>query len=286
MINLKSLLVQNLFERKSTNPWLFFFVLALGWSWIFWISAAILSHFGSTVYVTALHYIGGVGPLVAAIFLLYRTQTREVQRDYWRKAIDFKRIGIRWYLIIIFIVPLVTALAALVDILFGGQGGQLETDILLSQPLGILSFVVFILLFGPIPEELGWRGYALDRLQAKRSALTSSLILGIIWSLWHLPLFFIDGTYQYNLSFGSIYFWIYMLDMIFKSILYTWIYNNNRYSTLSAILFHFMINLTGELFELTEAAEVYQFILWIILTVLVLMIWSPQKLIRGSTGRT
>jgi len=285
VINLKSLLVQNLFERKSTNPWLFF-VLALGWSWIFWISAAILSHFGSTVYVTALHYIGGVGPLVAAIFLLYRTQTREVQRGYWRKAIDFKRIGIRWYLIIIFIVPLVTALAALVDILFGGQGGQLETDILLSQPLGILSFVVFILLFGPIPEELGWRGYALDRLQAKRSALTSSLILGIIWSLWHLPLFFIDGTYQYNLSFGSIYFWIYMLDMIFKSILYTWIYNNNRYSTLSAILFHFMINLTGELFKLTEAAEVYQFILWIILTVLVLMIWSPQKLIRGSTGRT
>ncbi|MBN2462227.1 MAG: CPBP family intramembrane metalloprotease [Dehalococcoidia bacterium] len=285
MRNLKSLLVQNLFERKSTNPWLFF-VLALGWSWIFWISAAILSHFGSTVYVTALHYIGGVGPLVAAIFLLYRTQTREVQRDYWRKAIDFKRIGIRWYLIIIFIVPLVTALAALVDILFGGQGGQLETDILLSQPLGILSFLVFILLFGPIPEELGWRGYALDRLQAKRSALTSSLILGIIWSLWHLPLFFIDGTYQYNLSFGSMYFWIYMLDMIFKSILFTWIYNNNRYSTLSAILFHFMINLTGELFKLTEAAEVYQFILWIILIVLILMIWSPQKLIRRSTGIT
>ena len=277
--------MQNLFARKSTNPWIFF-VLTLGWSWIFWIPAAVLSHFDSTVYVTALHYIGGVGPLVAAIFLLYRTQNRDVQRNYWRKVIDFKRIGIRWYLLTVFIVPLVTAFAALIDILFGGQGGQLETAILLSQPLEILSFVAFILLFGPVPEELGWRGYALDRLQVNRSALTSSLILGIIWSLWHLPLFFIEGTYQYYIGLDSLYFWIYMLDMIVKSILYTWIYNNNRHSTLSAILFHFMINLTGELFELTEAAEVYQFILWIILTALVLMVWGPQKLIRKSTEIT
>ena len=53
-------------------------------------------------------------------------------------------------------------------------------------------------------EELGWRGYVLDRLQEKRSALVSSLILGVVWSLWHLPLFFVQGSYQAGLGVGTL----------------------------------------------------------------------------------
>ncbi|MGD2205693.1 MAG: CPBP family intramembrane metalloprotease, partial [Anaerolineae bacterium] len=148
----------------------------------------------------------------------------------------------------------------------------------LDQPLGILPFAIFILFFGPVPEELGWRGYALDRLQMKWSALGSSLVLGVVWALWHLPLFFVDGTYQNNLGVGTLSFWIFMLEVIPKSILITWIYNNNRRSTLSAVLLHFTDNFIGELFELAERAEFYQFMLWIAAAIVVTVVWGSKTL--------
>jgi membrane protease YdiL (CAAX protease family) len=73
----------------------------------------------------------------------------------------------------------------------------------------------------------------------KWNALTSSLILGAAWTVWHLPLFFIQGSYQHSLGLGTVRFWLYMMDKVPQSVLMTWIYNNNRRSTLSAILFHF-----------------------------------------------
>jgi hypothetical protein len=66
-----------------------------------------------------------------------------------------------------------------------------------------------------------------------------------------LPLFFIQGSYQYGLGLGTAQFWLYMIDKVPQSILMTWICNNNQQSTLSAILLHFMVNLIGELFGLT-----------------------------------
>ena len=95
---------------------------------------------------------------------------------------------------IMLIIPVLTALAILMDVFFGGNVPQFETaKHFLYQPLAILPFVLFILIFGPIPEELGWRGYVLDRLQVKLSAIVSSLVLGAFWALWHLPLFFMEG---------------------------------------------------------------------------------------------
>jgi membrane protease YdiL (CAAX protease family) len=88
-----------------------------------------------------------------------------------------------------------------------------------------------MLFFGPVPEELGWRGCALDRLQERDSALISSLIIGGTWALWHLPLFFIAGTYQHGLGVGTPAFWLFMVTKFPDSILMTWIYNNTRRST-------------------------------------------------------
>jgi membrane protease YdiL (CAAX protease family) len=148
--------------------------------------------------------------------------------------------------------------------------------------VSILPFAIFTLFFGPLPEELGWRGYALDRLQEKYGALVSSLILGIVWTLWHMPLFFIKGSYQNSLGWGTVAFWWYMSDKTFESILMTWIYNHNQRSTLSAVLFHFMINFVGELFALTERADFYQIVVWAMAAILVVLIWGPKTLARES----
>jgi membrane protease YdiL (CAAX protease family) len=267
-------------KKLLSNPWLFF-ALTYGWSWLFWVPGALSGLSADEPAIQVLIALGGISPVLFAVALTYITQDREGRRAYWERAIQFGRIKLRWYVVIFLTVPLLTALAALLDVLLGGSGGRLEAaKRFLSQPLAILPFVVFMLFFGPVPEELGWRGYALDLLQMKWSALESSLVLGVVWALWHLPLFFVDGTYQNSLGVGTLVFWIFMLEVVPKSILITWIFNNNRGSTLSAVLLHFMDNFAGELFELTARAELYQFVLWIAAAIVVIAVWGPKTLTR------
>lgn len=214
--------------------------------------------------------------------MVYLTKGRHGRRDYWRRVVDLRRIGVRWYAVILLMFPLLMALAALLDTSLGGGAIRLEAAALLfEQPLSFLVFTVFIFFFGPLPEELGWRGYALDGLQARRSALGAGLLLGLVWALWHLPLFFIEGTYQAGLGFGTTSFWMFMVGAVASSVLYTWIYNNTRRSTLSAILIHFMENYVGELFALSEGAEVYYFAFKVVAVALIVLIWGPKALTRG-----
>jgi membrane protease YdiL (CAAX protease family) len=267
-------------KKLLSSAWLFF-ALAYSWSWLFWVLAASSGLSTDEFAVQLLIAMGGISPILFAVALTYITQEREGRHVYWQRVIEFGRIKIRWYAVVLLLVPLLTALAALLDVLLGGSGGRLEAATrFLSQPLAILPFAVFMLFFGPVPEELGWRGYALDRLQVKWSALGSSLVLGVVWALWHLPLFFTDGTYQNSLGVGTLSFWIFMIEVIPKSILITWIFNNNRGSTLSAVLLHFMDNFVGELFELTARAELYQFILWIAAAIVVTAVWGAKTLTR------
>jgi len=263
-----------------SSPWLFF-ILVFSWSFLFWIPAGRLSQEDHSVLVTSLHYIGGLGPLLAALGLVYLGQDRKRQRDYWQRVIDFRRIRGKWYAVVFLTAPALMGISALIDVASGGEGIRLEAAAqLLDKPLMIIPSVIFSLFFGPVPEELGWRGYVLDRLQARWNALSSSLILGVIWAVWHLPLFFIAGSFQYNLGFGTLSFWIFMVNIVSQALIITWIYNNTDRSTLSAILFHFTVNFTGELFELTKAAEICQFTLSVVMALLVVVIWGPEKLRR------
>lgn len=118
---------------------------------------------------------------------------------------------------------------------------------LLASPLSIVPFVAVVLLFGPLPEELGWRGYALDGLLERRSALAASLILGAVWALWHWPQFFMQGSYIGEaFPIGSAIFWAgWVLPTVAYSVMYTWIYHHTGRSILSAILFHFAANFWG-----------------------------------------
>ena len=274
----------SMFRSKWASPRLFF-ALAYGWSWLFWIPAALLGRYLGAPVVTVLHYFGGAGPLLAAIGLAHFTQGRRGRRDFWRRVVDFGRIGGGWYGVILLTVPVLTGLALLPDVVSGGTLPRFETAArFLSRPFAIVPFALFMLVFGPLPEELGWRGCALDRLQAQYGAFGSSLVLGAAWSLWHLPLFFIPGTYQNGLGVGSLRFWLFVVDLVPKSVLYTWIYNNNRRSTLSAVLFHFMGNFVGELFPLADRAECYKVLLYFVGALAVTAIWGPGTLAGGRRG--
>lgn len=269
-------------KTKSTlaTPWIFF-VATFAWTWLFWGVAILLGANMETAMGLVLLLLGVMGPMVTGIGFTYLTRDKEGRRDYWKRIISFKRIPARWYLVIFLFVPVLNILAVLLDVLTGGSGatwGEAALN-LVSNPLSIIPSILFASLI-PFIEELGWRGYVLDRLQEKRSALVSSLILGVVWSLWHLPLFFVQGSYQAGLGVGTLAFWLFFIGIVPLSLVFTWIYNNTGRSTLAVILFHSMVNLTGELIALTERADTYSIVLWYVAAIGITAIWGAKTLTR------
>lgn len=269
--------------RADARPWLFL-ALTLGLTWSVEFLAAAIDQSAPRWLITTLHYLGGIMPLAVAVGLAFLVHDRPFRRDFWRRITDVRRIGLGWCAIILLYTPVKSGLAALIDSLLGGQGIAPETlSRFAEQPLLVVPTLLFWLVFGPLPEEPGWRGYALDGLQARGGALGASLLVGVVWSLWHVPLFFIEGTWQAEqVGLGTQRFWLYLSTIVIEAVLYTWIYNNTHRSTLSAVLFHFVGNAFGELFALSQRAEVFNFALGVVAVVAVVVIWGPRRLAASS----
>ena len=110
------------------------------------------------------------------------------------------------------------------------------------------------LLSGPLPEEIGWRGYGLDALLARHDPVAASIILGAAWAAWHLPLFAMDGYYD---DFGGAPALLpFLWSILMKSLIMTWAYLHSVRSLLLMVTFHFMINVTGEVLPRSSEAEV------------------------------
>jgi len=265
-------------EKMKTilkNPWIYI-LATFAWTWLFWglgiMLGVSMESVGSLILL-----IGVTGPMITGIGFTYLTRDKAGRRDYWKRIIDFKRIPAKWYLVIFLFVPILNILAAIIDIIAGGNGatwGEAAQN-LLSDPLSIIPSILFASLI-PFIEELGWRGYVLDRFQEKKSALVSSLILGVVWSLWHLPLFFIQDSYQAGLGIGTLAFWLFIIGIVPLNIPFTWIYNNTGRSTLAVILFHSMVNFTGELIALNERADTISIILWFVAAIGITVIWGAK----------
>jgi membrane protease YdiL (CAAX protease family) len=186
--------------------------------------------------------------------------------------------------------PAVLSLAILLELVLGevlpvdaehAQGWALALDA--GQPhnfAAILGVVFFTFWFGPLPEEVGWRGFALDRLQCRISALSSSVVLGTIWALWHLPLFFVPWTYQYDVGLGTVRFWLFLAHFLPLSVLMTWIYNSTHRSTLSAILFHFSGNLCVALLPTTDRIAAFELLVLTGAALLVSIVYGRAQLCR------
>ena len=264
---------------SNQSQW-FFFIAAVGISWLFWVPATFIEENILESSWVILLYLGGLGPAIAGIGLTYLAKDKKNQHEYWNRVLSFKRIGRIWYLVILLAYPII---AVLIAFAVSGQVQLSETfKELLGEPPQLLLFILFIFIFGPLPEELGWRGYGLDELQKRYNAVVASIILGSIWAIWHIPLFFMIGTYQNELGFGTLAFWQFSIFAVIFSIFVTWVYNNNHRSTLSAAIFHFSVNLTGNLLEISEIEELYRNILLVILTVIIIRLFGKDKLQRSG----
>jgi membrane protease YdiL (CAAX protease family) len=224
--------------------------------------------------------LGGIG-------FTYFTQTAGNWHDYWARVFDVSRIPARWYAIIFLFAPVLFTIAVLLDLASGGSDAAAQVGKTFasfqSAPSTIVPFLLVTLINGPIPEELGWRGYVLDQLQARWSALAASIILGVVWTIWHLPLFFFAGM-KHDVGVQSLWFWLFVLQTIPVTIIFTWIFNNTSRSTLGAILFHFMANLTAELASKTERTNLYATVLWILAAIAVVWFRGAGPCRRATDG--
>jgi uncharacterized protein len=267
------------------SPWIYFLGTYL-WSCLFGGTAILLDLSMESAGGLVLVMLAAMGPMVNGIAFTYLTRDREGRRDYWKRIIDFKRIPARWYLVILLFVPALSCLAALLDAMTGGSGATWgETALsIVTEPATLIFSVLFATLF-PFIEELGWRGYVLDRLQEKNSALVSSLILGVVWSAWHLPMFFVRDSYQASLGIGTPAFWLFLFSILPLTFAFTWIYNHTGRSTLAVILFHSMANFTGELIALSERADSLSTILWFVTAIVIAAGWSVKAFAREKVAQ-
>ncbi len=228
--------------------------------------------------------LGLLGPMLGGIGFSYFAEDTEYWREYWSRITDVRRVRGKWYLAVVFLVPLLMTIAVLLDAASEGNiplaqiGKRLRPFV--SAPRAIAPFALSVFFNGPLPEELSWRGYALDQLQARWNALASSLILGAIWALWHFPLFLIKGTYHQSQGVWSPGFWLFMLGVIPLAVIFTWIFNNTRRSTLGAILFHFVANISYELANVTARTNLYSTLLSLAAAAAVVAFWGPRTLTR------
>ncbi|NBB90125.1 MAG: CPBP family intramembrane metalloprotease [Spirochaetes bacterium] len=259
--------------RRVYRPWAFFGLdLALTWIplWLL-VAGQRLGWFEDSF---ALFALAGASATLSAVIFVHFTRVRGFARDFWVRAVDPRRIGIAWWPVILFLQLLINVVAVLFSTFGGGSLAQLQlSEAFLAAPLGFLAFT---LVFGPIPEELGWRGYGLDALRSRMNLLQASLLLTVIWALWHLPLFFVQGSFQNGLLEHMPTLIAYVIAFVPASILMSWIYYRTNRSTLSAILFHFAGNAAGEMLQLELPTRVLQTV--IACAVAAVVVWAEWPL--------
>jgi uncharacterized protein len=215
-----------------------YFILAYAISWAVEIPLAASAQGWLRAPVPpAIHYLASFGPMLSALIVTAATEGRVGIRRLLAGLLKW-RVGLGWILFAILSPITLFGVAAIVDYAANGKWPDLallgEVDYL--PYLGIIgAFLLWLFTFG-LGEELGWRGYALPRLQKGWSALSATLILGVVWAIWHLPAFFYKDTYIAMGLAGGLP--ILMLSILAASIVFTWLYNSTRGSLLITILFH------------------------------------------------
>ena len=188
------------------------------------------------------------GPLLAAILVTLAADGREGLRQF-RRRITHWRVSPRWYLVAL-LVPLAIWLAAYSTVLAGAPLAELARN-----PTALVTSFLPLMLFGLIMpsmgEEPGWRGFALPRLQQLHGPLLGSLVLGVMHTIWHLPMFFTQNLGPFTATtFAS-----FVLTGVAATFIYTWMFNNTGGSVLLAILLHAAGNAAAGLMNELIAAE-------------------------------
>ena len=186
------------------------------------------------------HGLGSLGPMLAALITTFIFSKKKGVLILLKKCLPVNHII---YLLIALLSPFLLAiLSSIISYFINGNPIKLSGLLTTKEfpNFNLFTFFIYNLLFFGFGEEVGWRGFALPRLQNKMNAFTASVILTFFWAVWHIPLFFYRPGFT-SLGFAGIFGWIFSL--LTGSILLTWLYNSSRASILICAIFHTTIDI-------------------------------------------
>jgi uncharacterized protein len=227
------------------HPLVLFFVLAFAFSWVVWAPAVFLSGGPSESHTLAalLHLVGSLGPMSSAFAVTALASGSAGVRELLGRVFRW-RVGLWWWAVATLGTPILFLVAAEVcHLLFGGwpdlgEFGHSEEFAF----LGLLPYWLVNIVFFGFGEEVGWRGFALPRLQTgRRSALVAALILSLFWAAWHIPLFSFVMGFE-SMGFAAVPGWFFF--MVTGSVLLAWLYNSTGGSILIVAIFHGTLDIT------------------------------------------
>lgn len=262
---------------------LLFFVITYAVTWTCFITAGLVSDAAPWLRLTLL-LAGSFVPSSVALILTGVLEGRAGVRALRRRLLIW-RVKLRWYVFAVGYLAVIKLLAAVLQRVATGEWPAFGQDAWYAIAAAILIVWIF---GGPLGEELGWRGFALPRLNESFGPAVASVVLGLVWACWHLPLFFMSGLGSYGDQHGQS-FPVYLLQVTALSVAIAWLFHNTGGSLLLAILMHSAINQTKDIVTTRVPGATNSLALstsltaW--LTVLLLWICAGYFLFRMHTAR-
>jgi membrane protease YdiL (CAAX protease family) len=232
-----------------------YFALAIAITWINGFMLVAQSHQGGNRSIINL-LLGYLGPFIAALIMMYVFAGKTLRADFTKRIYDLRRIDIKYLPFVLFFLPLAMVVSILISIPFGQPAEQLRFAEEFKVFSGEVVLSMIILFLVPILEELGWRGYGVDSLASKFDLFRTSMIFGALWGVWHLPIFFIKGSYQSALWGQNPLFALNFFVGLFPlAIIMNYLFYRNQRSILLIALFHILVNYTSEIFQANQISK-------------------------------
>lgn len=255
-------------------PIISFFILTFIFSWFFWSFQIFYKK-----EIPILRIIGTFSPIICAILVTQINEGKKGIKKLLKPILNYK-FNIVWYIFCLFSTALLSFTAIGISFSLGFTDFSFNE---LSKIYLIIPVFLFVLFFSVLGEETGWRGFALNKMQKKITPLLSSIIIGIIWGLWHLPLFFIEGNFHQLIPI-----WLFLIQEIALSIVITLIYNKTNKSLLSVHLFHAASNTTLGILPIlpmnTNNILIPLYVIVILLSILAISIILSKSLTINKTS--
>ncbi|MBD3338663.1 MAG: CPBP family intramembrane metalloprotease [Candidatus Lokiarchaeota archaeon] len=228
--------------------------------------------------VTLFIAIGLFSPAVIALIMIYKSENNKVLVDDLKnRFFRLKGLNILSIFVVVALMPLSIIISIFISVLMGFSLGQFQFSPEITIVSGELFLSLAILLLAPTLEEIGWRGYGVDALRSKFNLFNTTLIFYVIWSVWHIPLFFIKGYYHNTLlnpyPYYAVNFFLSLLPLVF---IMNWLYYKTDRSIVVLILFHFMVNFSAEFMMVDDFTKCIQ--TFVLLIPAIVIIWKEKDL--------
>ncbi|HEX2908951.1 MAG TPA: type II CAAX endopeptidase family protein [Phototrophicaceae bacterium] len=289
--------MSKLYHWLKKHDLVFYFVLAFAISWSVEIPLAIRaqSQPERPTVPFALHYLISYGPMLAAILVTGFTRGREGLNQLWARVVQWRVRPIYWLAAVSPLILLIITLPVWSVIQQQWPDLTQLGDVPFLPNLGLAALPLWILTSG-LGEEIGWRGYALPRLQRRYSALTATLFLSVLWGLWHVPLFFymeqpsidtlVGNAPQFSYLSQPLMNAFWFLGLVAGAIVFTWLLNSSQGSILMVILFHGAYNFVTASVTANGIPAAIVSTLVMLWSVIVIFVFKPRTLAHAAKWET